>query len=128
MWKAITALEKVGHIRQIPDGHWLFKAILAAKPHQEHVINISDFVWRFCVNYVPLNSVTCIIAYPISRCDLAVFIEFGDVTWLWLFDAPSGYHQLAVAKSSQDNQMDMYSHAFWTYKWTCHLHQFHSRC
>jgi hypothetical protein len=85
MQKAISALEKVGHIRQMHDGHWLFKAILAAKPHQEHVLNINDFVWRFCVNYVPLNSVTRIIAYPIPRCDSAVFIELGNGIWLWLF-------------------------------------------
>jgi hypothetical protein len=50
MWKAIAALEKVGHIRQIHDGHWLFKVVLAPKPHQEHVKDISNFVWRFCVN------------------------------------------------------------------------------
>ena len=44
--KSIAALEKVGHIRQIHNGHWLFKALLAPKPHQEHVCNIEDFVWR----------------------------------------------------------------------------------
>jgi hypothetical protein len=33
MRQCITALEKVGHIRQITDGSWLFKALLAAKPH-----------------------------------------------------------------------------------------------
>jgi hypothetical protein len=65
MCKAITALEKVGHIHQITEGRWLFKALLAPKPHQEHVQNIDDFVWRFCVNYIPLNSVTRTIAYPI---------------------------------------------------------------
>jgi hypothetical protein len=65
MRKAIAALKKVGHIRQIHDGRWLFKAVLAPKPHQEHAENIGDFVWQFCVNYVPLNSVTRIIAYPI---------------------------------------------------------------
>ena len=116
MRKAITALEKVGHIRQIHDGRWLFKAVLAAKPHQEHVGNTNDFVWRFCVNYVPLNSVTRIIAYPISRCDSAVFIEFGNGTWLWLFDALSGYHQLAVAKSSQEKLAFQGTDAIkWTY-------------
>jgi hypothetical protein len=47
------ALAKVGHIQQITDGSWLFKALLAPKPHQEHVRNINDFVWRFCVNYIP---------------------------------------------------------------------------
>jgi hypothetical protein len=102
MRKAIAALEKVGHICQIHDGRWLFKAVLAPKPHQEHFENIGDFVWRFCVNYVPLNSVTCIIAYPIPRCDSTVFNEFGNGWWLWLFDTPSGYHQLTVAESSQE--------------------------
>ncbi len=102
MRKAIAALEKVGHIQQIHNGCWLFKAVLAPKPHQEHVKDISDFVWRFCVNYVPLNLVTRIIAYPIPRCDSAVYNEFGNGHWLWLFDAPLGYHQLAVAESSQE--------------------------
>jgi hypothetical protein len=70
MRKAISDLEKVGHICQMHDGCWLFKAVLATKPHQEHVLNINNFVWRFCVNYVPLNSVTRIIAYPLfSRGD-----------------------------------------------------------
>jgi hypothetical protein len=68
----------------------------------EHVRDINDFVWRFCVNYQPLNSVTRIIAYPIPRCNSAVFIEFGNGRFLWLFDAPSGYHQLAVHIASQE--------------------------
>jgi hypothetical protein len=116
MWKAIAALKKVGHIRQIYDGHWLFKAVLAPKPHQEHVHDISNFVWRFCVNYVPLNLVTRIIAYPIPRCDSAVFNKFGNGRWLWLFDAPSGYHQLAVAESSQEKLAFQGPNAIkWTY-------------
>ena len=90
--KAIAALEKVGHICKIHDGCWLFKAFLAPKPHQKHVENIGDFVWWFCVNYVPLNS------DPIPRCDSTVFNEFGNGQWLWLFDAPLRYHQLAVLR------------------------------
>ncbi len=102
MRRCIAALAKVGHIRQITDGQWLFKALLAAKPHQESVYNINNFVWRFCVNYIPLNSVTLQIAYPIPRCDSAVFNELGNGKWMWMFDAPMGYHQLAVEKSSQE--------------------------
>ncbi len=34
--QCIAALAKVGHIRQITDGSWLFKALLAPKLHQEH--------------------------------------------------------------------------------------------
>ena len=62
MRRCILALAKVGHIRQTMDVRWLFKALLATKPHQEHVRNIKDFVWRFCVNHISLNGVTCIIA------------------------------------------------------------------
>ncbi len=65
MRRCIAALAEVRHIRQITDRQWLFKALLAAKPHQESVYNIDDFVWRFCLNYIPLNSVTLQIAYPI---------------------------------------------------------------
>jgi hypothetical protein len=34
MRKAIAGLEQVGHIHQIHDGRWLFKCVLAAKPHR----------------------------------------------------------------------------------------------
>jgi hypothetical protein len=67
MRECIAALEKVGHIQQIFDGRWLFKALLAAKPHQEQLRDIAKFIWRFCVNYIPLNSITRIIAYPFPR-------------------------------------------------------------
>jgi len=115
MRKAVVALEKVGQIRQITDRRWLFKAVLAPKPHQEHVRHIEDFVWRFCVNYVPLNSGTRVIAYPIPRCDATVSEEFGTGQWMWLFDAPSGYHQLAVALASQEKLTFQGPH---TIKWT----------
>ena len=102
MCKCIAALAKVGHIQQITDGSWLFKALLASKPHQEHIENIENFVWHFCVNYIPLNGVTHVIAYPIPRCDTAVFVKFSMGRFIWMFDAPIGYHQLAVAASRQE--------------------------
>jgi hypothetical protein len=37
MRKSIAMLEKIGHIKQIHDCQWLFKAKLAPKPHQETV-------------------------------------------------------------------------------------------
>jgi hypothetical protein len=89
---------RVGHICQIHNGQWLFQAVLAPKPHQEHVPHIKDFVWRFYVNYIPLNLVTRIIA---PRCDSTVSEEFAMGQWMWLYNAPSGYHQLAVALASQ---------------------------
>ena len=53
------------------------------------------------MNYIPLNAITKVIAYPIPRCDSAVGIAFGDGAFFWLMDAPHGYHQIRVAKSSQ---------------------------
>jgi hypothetical protein len=116
MRKCIAALAKVAHIRQIMDGGWLFKALLAAKPHQEHVRCIDDFVWRFCVNYIPLNSVTRLITYPIPRFNSAVHNKFGQGKWRWMFDAPMGYHQLAVALASQEKLAFQGVNAIkWTY-------------
>ncbi len=75
MRKCIAALAKLGHIRQMHDGKWMFKALLAPKPHQEHVSNIAHFVWRFCINYIPLNQVTRPIVYSIPRCNSAVNMD-----------------------------------------------------
>jgi hypothetical protein len=116
MRDAIAALGKVGNIRQIHDGRWLFKALLAPKPHQEHVRDIGKFVWPFCVNYIPLNSVTWIIAYPISRCNSAINEEFGQGAFFWLWDASMGYHQLDVALASQEKLAFEEPNAIkWTY-------------
>ncbi len=82
MQKCTTSLEKLGHIRQIHGGGWLFKALLAPKPHQEHVCHIDDFVWRFCVNYIPLNQIAQPFAYPIPRCDSAVYLTFSNGRWM----------------------------------------------
>ena len=78
-----------------------FKALLAPMPHQEHVSNIEDFVWRFCVNYILLNLITQPIAYPILRCDSAIYLTFGGGLWMWLFDALMGYHRIGIAADSQ---------------------------
>ena len=101
MRKSITTLEKVGQIRQIHDGQWLFKALLTLKPHQEHLCNIEDFVWRFCVNYIPLNQVTRLIAYPIPHCNAAVDNDFGG-RYIWLYNAPMGYHQISASEEMQE--------------------------
>jgi hypothetical protein len=84
------------------DGRWLFKVLLAPKPHQEHVCDIDKFVWCFCINYILLNSVTRIIAYPVPRCDSTINKEFGLAMFFWLWDAPMGYHQIAIALASEE--------------------------
>jgi hypothetical protein len=45
MPKCISSLAKLGHIRQIHGSEWMFKALLAFKQHQEHVLHIDDLVW-----------------------------------------------------------------------------------
>jgi hypothetical protein len=64
--------------------------------------DINKFIWCFCINYILLNSVTRIIAYPIPRCELAINEEFGLAIFFWLWDALMGYHQLVVALASQE--------------------------
>ena len=85
MEKCISALSKLDQIKQIHCGLWMFKALLAPKPHQEHIVDINDFVWQFCVNYMPLNAVTRVIAYPIPHCDNALKISLGNGLLWWLF-------------------------------------------
>jgi hypothetical protein len=68
------------------------------------------------MNYILLNAVTIVITYPISRCDSAVSEEFGTGYWMWLYDASSGYHQLAVTLASQEKLAFQGSDAIqWTY-------------
>jgi hypothetical protein len=68
------------------------------------VIDIADFVWRFCVNYRLLNAVTKPYDYPIPRCDDALE-DFGDSKGRLYFisvDAKSGHHQISVNEFSQE--------------------------
>ena len=82
-------------------GPWGSIIVLAAKPHQEQVTHIDDFVWRMCVSYRGLNAVTLPFAYPIPRCDDAIMIfnVGGEKVYLITVDAKQGYHQVAVKPS-----------------------------
>ena len=64
MRKHIKALLNIDHIDQIRQSLWMFPALLAAKPHQETIYDITDFKWRFCVNYINLNQITMVIVFP----------------------------------------------------------------
>ena len=78
-----------------------FKGTSPPKPHQEDITDIEDFVWHFCVNYIPLNAVTKAIAFPIPRCDDAVNCSFDRLKWRRIMDAPSGCHQMKVSECLQ---------------------------
>ena len=79
-------------------GSWGSMIVLAAKPHQEHVHDIRQFVWRMCVSYRGLNKVTKLYEYPIPRCDMAItIIELGSTGIFFItMDTKQGYHQIAV--------------------------------
>jgi hypothetical protein len=68
------------------------------------------------VNYIPLNQVTHQIAYPIPCCDCAVNLAFGVALFFWLYDASTGYHQLAISPESQEKSAFQGTEAIkWTY-------------
>ena len=100
MQQAINALLANDQICVDVDSSWLSKAVLAPKPHQEEVSNISDFIWRFCINYIAVNHVTQIWSYFIPRCDDAVEHGFGKASIFFLLDAFSGYHQIRMEENS----------------------------
>ena len=79
-------------------GPWGSQVVLAPKPHQEKVESIEDFIWRMCVSYRKLNSVTKPFQYPIPRCDDSVtFMGVGsDIIFFISLDARQGYHQISV--------------------------------
>ena len=77
--------------------------------------DIENFVWQFCVNYIPLNQVTHQIAYPIPRCNSTVENSFGG-EWIWLYDAPMGYHQITASKETREKLAFQCPDAIkWTY-------------
>ena len=69
MDKHIAVLEDMNHAEQTFEGEWLFKALLAPKPHQEGIYDIVDFKWQLYVNLICLNQVTRVLAYPMPRCN-----------------------------------------------------------
>ena len=77
------------------EGPWGSSIVLAAKPHQEQISNIEDFVWRMCVSYRKLNSITKPFEFPIPRCDDAIAILDTGSQFIWIIslDARQGYHQ-----------------------------------
>jgi hypothetical protein len=100
MQLAIDALIANDQICVDVDSAWLSKAVLAPKPHQEHVTDISEFIWRFCINFISLNHVTKVWSYFIPRCDDAVEHGFGTADLFFLMDAFSGYHQIKMEENS----------------------------
>jgi hypothetical protein len=87
-------------IRRDVTSPWASRITLAPKPHQEAVMDINEYIWRFCINYIRVNIVTRPAEYPIPRCDDAVMYGFGEATFFILLDAYSGYHQVKLSEAS----------------------------
>jgi hypothetical protein len=98
--KTIEWLLSLGHIKRDVLSPWGFRITLAPKPHQEHVKDIKDYIWHFCINYILLNKSTGPAEYPIPQCDNAVMYGFGDATYFILLDAFLGYHQSRLSAAS----------------------------
>jgi hypothetical protein len=58
MHKTIDQLASNRFIRRDVTSPWGFRITLVPKPHQEHVTDIAEYIWRFCTNYIMLNIIT----------------------------------------------------------------------
>ena len=103
MMTQIKALLDNDWIEEI-QGPWGSIIVLAPKPHQEHIEDIEDFIWRMCVSYRSLNSVTKPFTYPIPRCDDAIgSLNLGaGRIYIITVDARQGYHQVAVRSADKE--------------------------
>ena len=102
--KHVNKLLDMGWIHHCDTGGWCSPIVLAPKPHQEHITDINQFVWRMCVSYRGLNKITNPFEYPISRCDI-VIEDLGDgngIIYFICLDAAQGYHQVRVRKCDMD--------------------------
>ena len=116
MQKHVDDLIKKELIRPDMTSPWGFHCTLAPKPHQEHITKIDDYIWRFCINYIKLNQITCPAEYPIPRCDDTVIYGFGDAEYFILMDAYSGYHQVKLAEESAQKTA-FFAPGAWKYIW-----------
>ena len=101
--KPIDTLENSGLIRDC-EGAWGSLLLLAAKPHQENCDDIDFFIWRLCVNYRALNSITLPFQFSIPRCTDSIE-DLGDScgpVYTISLDARSGCHQIGVRNSDQE--------------------------
>ena len=73
---------------------WGSIIVLAAKPHQKHVLQINGFIWRMCVSYWRLHAITKPFQYPIQQCDYAItfFAVGSSEMWIITLDARQGHH------------------------------------
>ena len=98
MTKLVEALEANGLIED-DDGPWGALIVLAGKPHQEHK-HWTEYVWRLCVSYRKLNTVTRPFVFLSQRCDDAVE-EIGGAKYIIIMDLAWGYWQVLLHEGSK---------------------------
>jgi hypothetical protein len=85
-------------------GPWGSMIVLDPKPHQEHVMDIEEFIWRMCVSFRRLNRVTKPFTFLIPRCADAIE-DLGAIVFLILWfvslDCRQGFHQISIRHSDQ---------------------------
>ena len=98
---------------------WGSLIVISAKPHQEHVTEINDFIWRMCVSYWKLNGVTKRFPYPIPQwVNVVPVLNVGaHCIWIITLDACQGYHQVAVQPIYQE-QLALFAPANHKYRFS----------
>ena len=84
--------------------------VLASKPHQENILNIDDFIWRMCVYYRKLNSITNTFEFPILPCDgdISTVGAGSNKIWIISLDARQLYYQISVCHVDRENYLSSY--------------------
>lgn len=99
MTKLVQGLEKNGWIEEV-ESPWGAQVVLAAKPNQEHKQWSDYYIWRLCVSYRTLNTVTRPFKYMTRRCNDAAR-DIGPSRYNIDMDFNSGYWQETLDKASR---------------------------
>ena len=80
------------------EGPWRSSNVLAVKPHQGHIQNIDDFIWRICISYRELNGITKTFELPIPCFDdVKSTVSTGsNKLWIISLDARQVYQRISV--------------------------------
>ena len=108
-------------------GPWGSMIVLSQKSHKEYINNIHDFVWRMCVPYRKLNTITKPFQFPIPRYDdVVIILGWGsEKVCIISLDARQSYHQVSVRAidreklaffTPNDKKYCFNINAFWTYE------------
>ena len=103
MTEHISQLENNNLIRDCAEP-WSALLLLAAKPHQESCIDINTYIWRLCITYCPLTSVTRSFEFLILRCSDSIEDlgdSYGNLFSISL-NARSSYHHIKVRPCDQE--------------------------